>query len=104
MAYASKIRIRQPRSLGLSSLPPFVVGTETLVAADHVTIYPSKTAGWVGTQIHLVQSKTLLPHPSSRFYHPYSGSLFQRLMVAEKRDHENEVVNKIQRNVVTCRT
>ena len=37
----------QPRSQGLSSLPPLVVGTETLVAAGHVTIYPSKTAGWV---------------------------------------------------------
>ena len=27
----------QPRSQGLSSLPPVVVGTETLVAAGHVT-------------------------------------------------------------------
>ena len=42
----------QPRSQSLSSLPPLVVGTETLVAAGHVTIYPSKTAGWVGTQIY----------------------------------------------------
>ena len=33
----------QPRSQGLSSLPPLVIGTETLVAAGHVTIYPSKT-------------------------------------------------------------
>ena len=39
----------QPCFQGLSSLPPLVVGTETLVAAGHVTIYPSKTAGWVGT-------------------------------------------------------
>ena len=62
---------RQHRSQGLSSLPPLVVGTETLVAAGHVTIYPSKTAGWVGTQVHLVGRKILLPHPSSRFfYHP----------------------------------
>ena len=45
--------LQQPRSQGLSSLPPLVVGTETLVAAGHVTIYPSKTAGWVGTQVHL---------------------------------------------------
>ena len=43
----------QPRSQGFSSLPPLVVGTETLVAAGHVTIYPSKTPGWVGTQVHL---------------------------------------------------
>ena len=28
---------RQPRSQGLSSLPPLVVGTETLVVAVHVT-------------------------------------------------------------------
>ena len=47
----------QPRSQGLSSLPTLVVGTETLVAAGHVTICPSKTAGWVGTQVHLVESK-----------------------------------------------
>ena len=47
--------INQPRSQGLSSLPPLVVGTETLVAAGHVTIYPSKTAEWVGTQVHLVE-------------------------------------------------
>ena len=47
----------QPRSQGLSSLPTLVVGTETLVAAGHVTICPSKTAGGVGTQGHLVESK-----------------------------------------------
>ena len=45
----------QPRSQGLSSLPPLVVGTETLVGAGHLTIYPSKTAGWVGTQVHFVE-------------------------------------------------
>ena len=28
---------RQPRSQGLSSLPPLVLGTETLVAAGHLT-------------------------------------------------------------------
>ena len=28
----------QPRSQGLSSLPPLVVGTETLVATGHVTV------------------------------------------------------------------
>ena len=44
-----KVLAAQPRSQGLSSLPPLVVGTETLVAAGHVTIYTSKTAGWVGT-------------------------------------------------------
>ena len=69
--------------------------------AGLVTIYPSKTAGWVGTQVHLVERKTLLPHPSSRFfYHPASGwsrdlpqpgSLFERPREAEKRDPGNEV-------------
>ena len=52
----------QPRSQGLCSLPPLVVGTETLVAAGHVTIYPSKTAGWVGTKVHLVE-RTIKYHP-----------------------------------------
>ena len=52
----------QPRSQGLSSLPPLVVGTETLVAAGHVTTYPFKTAGWVGTQENLVE-RTIKYHP-----------------------------------------
>ena len=66
-----------------------------------MTIYPSKTAGWVGTLVHLVERKLLLPHPCGRFfYHPNSGwsrdqpqpgSLFQRLRVAEKRDPGNKV-------------
>ena len=49
---------------GLSSLPSLVVGRETLVAAGHVTINPSKTAaaGWVGTQVHLVE-RTINYHP-----------------------------------------
>ena len=58
----------QPRSQGLSSLPPLVVGTETLVAAGHVTIYPSKTAGWVGTQVHLVERKPCCPTLPADFY------------------------------------
>ena len=96
----------KPRPQGLSSLPPLVFGTETLVAAGHMTIYPPKTAGWVGTQLHLVERTIkypLLPHPSSRFfYHPDSGwsrdqpqpgSLFQRLREAEKRDPGNKVAD-----------
>ena len=69
--------------------------------AGHVTIYPSKTAGWAGNQVHLVERKTLLPYPSSRFfYHPDSGwsrdqpqpgSLFQRVREEQKRDAGNEV-------------
>ena len=55
-------QVGQPRSQGLSSLPPLVVERETLVAAGHVTIYPSKTVGWVGTQVHLVE-RTIKYHP-----------------------------------------
>ena len=51
----------QPRSQGLSSLSSLVVGTETLVAAGHVTIYLAKTAGWVGTQVHLVERTLKYP-------------------------------------------
>ena len=54
-------RTTQPRSHGLSSLPPLVVGTETLVATGHVTIYLSKTAGWVGTQVRLVERTIKYP-------------------------------------------
>ena len=39
--------------LNLEQIQPRSQGTETLVAAGHVTIYPSKTPGWVGTQVHL---------------------------------------------------
>ena len=45
MAEIEEALLLEPRSQGLSSLPPLVVGKETLVAAGHVTIYPSKTAG-----------------------------------------------------------
>ena len=55
MAWLQVIMETQPLYQGLSSLPALVVGTETLVVAGHVTIYPSKTAGWVGTQVHLVE-------------------------------------------------
>ena len=54
MAEMEEALLLQPRSQGLSSLLPLVVGKETLVAACHVTIYLSKTTGWVGTQVHLI--------------------------------------------------
>ena len=31
------------------------------VAAGHVTIYPSKTAGWVGAQLHLLERTIKYP-------------------------------------------
>ena len=37
LPHPQKHGLFQPRSQGLSSLPPLVVGTETLVAAGHVT-------------------------------------------------------------------
>ena len=57
----SNVTLEQPRSQGLSSLPPLAAGTETLVAAGHVTIYPSKTARGVGTQVHLVERTRKYP-------------------------------------------
>ena len=41
---------RQPRSQGLSSLPPLVVGRKTLVAAGHMTTQNlgGKKICWVG--------------------------------------------------------
>ena len=42
-----RLCLLQPRSQGLSSLPPLVVGTETLLAAGHVTIYPKLQGGWL---------------------------------------------------------
>ena len=66
------VSVKQPRSQGLSSLPQLVVGSETLVAAGHVTIYPSKTAGSVGTQVHLVE-RTIR-------YHPGEGEVEQLLV------------------------
>ena len=54
-AELEEAHLLRPRSQGLSSRPPLVVGKETLVAAGHVTIYPSQTTGWVGTQVHLVE-------------------------------------------------
>ena len=38
-----------------------MLGTETLVAAGHVTIYPSKTAGWVVTQVHIAERTIKYP-------------------------------------------
>ena len=40
----------QPRSQGLSSLPPLVAGIKTLVAAGHVTTQNlgGKKIGWAG--------------------------------------------------------
>ena len=54
------VSVKQPRS------------TETLVATGHVTIYPSKTAEWVGTQVHLVE-RTIK-------YHPGKGEVEQLLV------------------------
>ena len=54
----SQVTTLFPGSLFSASL---VVGTETLVAAGHLTIYPSKTAGWVGTKVHLALRKLCSP-------------------------------------------
>ena len=46
----SLLRLLQPRSQGLSSLPPLVVGRKTLVAAGHMTTQNlgGKKICWVG--------------------------------------------------------
>ena len=89
----------QSRSRGLSSLPPFVIGTETLVAAGHVT-----TQNLGGRKICCKGGVFYRPldqlHFSTlRFWmdrwsreQPQPGSLFQTLREAEKRDPGNEVV------------
>ena len=98
LLYVPGGRVSQPRSQGLSSLPPLVVGTETLVAAGHV----GKSAGRVGQQGGILSSSrpNVLEYPPTlRFWmdrwsrvQPQPGSLFQRLREAEKRDPANEVV------------
>ena len=47
---SQKEHTKQPRSQGLSSLPPLVVGITTLVAAGHVTTQNlgGKKVGWAG--------------------------------------------------------
>ena len=94
----------QPRSQGLSSLPPFVVGTETLVAA--VTWPPriwvvEKSAGRVRQQGGILSSSrpNVLEYPPSLWFwmerwsrdQPQPWSLFQRLSEAEKREPGNEL-------------
>jgi len=46
----TNVLLPQPRSQGLSSLPPLVVGRKTLVAAGHVTTQKlgGKKICWVG--------------------------------------------------------
>ena len=48
--YSQKCNYLQPRSQGLSSLPPLVVGRKTLVAAGHMTTQNlgGKKICWVG--------------------------------------------------------
>ena len=50
MLNVSVQRAAQPRSQGLSSLPPLVVGRKTLVAAGHMTTQNlgGKKICWVG--------------------------------------------------------
>ena len=84
----------QPRSQGLSSLPPLVVGTETLVAAGHVTTQNlgGRKICWKGGATGFSSRPNVLEYPPTlRFWmdrwsrdQPQPGSLFQRLREAEK--------------------
>ena len=94
--------IYQPRSQRLSSLPPLVVGTETLVAAGHVTTQNlgGRKICWKGRTTGFSSRPNVLDYPPTlRFWmdrwshdQPQLGSLFQRLKETEKRDPGNDVV------------
>ena len=61
----------QPRSQGLSSLPPLVVGTETLVAAGHVTTQNlgGKKTCWKGGATGFSSRSNVLEYPPTlRFW------------------------------------
>ena len=91
----------QPRSQGLSSLPPLVMGTETLVVAGHVTTpnLGGRKICWKGGATGFSSRPNVLEYPPTlRFWmdrrsrdQPQPGSRFQRLKEAEKRDPGNEV-------------
>ena len=92
----------QPRSQGLSSLPPLFVGTETLVAAGHMTTQNlgGRKICWKGVATGFSSRPNVLEYPPILWFwmdrwsrdQPQPGSLFQRLREAEKRDPGNEVV------------
>ena len=98
---AVKLIFTQPRCQGLSSLPPLVVGTETLVAAAHVTTQNlgGRKICWKGGATGFSSRPNVLDYPPTlRFWmdrwsrdQPQPGSLFQRLREAEKRDPGDEV-------------
>ena len=92
----------QPRSQGLSSLPPLFVGTETLVEAGHMTTQNlgGRKICWKGVATGFSSRPNVLEYPPTLWFwmdrwsrdQPQPGSLFQRLREAEKRDPGNEVV------------
>ena len=84
------------------SLPPLVVGTETPVAAGHVTTQNlgGRKICWKGGATGFSSRPNVLEYPPTLRFRmdrwtrdqPQPGSLFQRLREAEKRDPGNEVV------------
>ena len=101
-----------PDPFTLCYLMPTVA--ETLVAAGDVTIYPSKTAGWVGPQVHLVERTRKYPTLPADFLPPrfwvvtwpaatrVSAPTTNRLREAEKRDPGNEVGTVAQTSPWLC--
>ena len=97
--------VAQPHSQGLSSLPPLVVGTETLAAAGPMTtqILGGRKICWKGgaTGFFTVTEANVLEYPLPLQFsmdrwsrdQPQTGSLFQRLREAEERDPGNEVAS-----------
>ena len=92
--------VKQPSSQGLPSLPPLVVGTETLVAAGHETTQNlgGRKICWKGGATGFSDRPNVLEYPPTLWFwmdrwprhQPQPGSLFQRLREAEKRDPGNE--------------
>ena len=63
-------QIDQPRSQGLSSLPPLVVGRKTLVAAGHVPSYDTNFPIGVGSTNNFCRSQLKRKKGPAKFSSP----------------------------------
>ena len=69
------MEVRQPRSRGLSSLPPLVVGRKTLVAAGHVTACDTNYSTGVESTNNFCRSQ--LAEAKERSSNYYTFDIFQ---------------------------
>ena len=65
----------QPRSQGLSSLPPLVVGRKTLVAAGHVPSCDTNFSTGVGSTNNFCRSQLKRKKGPSKFSSPVAGGV-----------------------------